>query len=206
MEVTGYIFRAISSQNLDNQILYIVQFVLVVLAPVIMAGACYVVFGRIVFHVVPKEARTLRLLWISPRWLTPIFVVFDIIALIVQLLGAIKLTAINTSSSPATINKDAASGKKIAMTGVALQLICFGLFTIIAIRFNFTARRFQSADLLTSGEKFVKVEGNEKKVIIKDWRALLRVVNLACGCILVCPFKPFLPLLLQFCYNLFSGQ
>jgi hypothetical protein len=34
--------------------------------------------GRIVFHVVPSEARTTRLLWVPPRWLTPIFVVCDI--------------------------------------------------------------------------------------------------------------------------------
>ena len=34
--------------------------------------------GRIVFHVVPKEARTTRLLWIPPRFVTPIFVACDI--------------------------------------------------------------------------------------------------------------------------------
>lgn len=34
--------------------------------------------GRIVFHVVPKEARTTRLLWIPPRLVTPIFVACDI--------------------------------------------------------------------------------------------------------------------------------
>src|ERR1700684_2697175 len=33
-------------------------------------------------------------------------------------------------------------GKRIEQVGVAVQLLCFGVFTVIAIRFNFIAKRF----------------------------------------------------------------
>ena len=36
--------RSISTQNVTNKPLYIAQFTLIVLAPVLMAAACYVVF------------------------------------------------------------------------------------------------------------------------------------------------------------------
>ena len=95
VEAGGYIIRCISTQNTTDKDIYVVQFSLIVLAPVLMAAACYVIFvrphqnfgiklllnskqGRIVFHVVPREARTIQLLWISPRFVTPIFVASDV--------------------------------------------------------------------------------------------------------------------------------
>ena len=44
MEAAGYITRCISAKNVDNKDLYIIQYTLVVLAPVLMAAACYIVF------------------------------------------------------------------------------------------------------------------------------------------------------------------
>ncbi|PQE12563.1 RTA1 domain protein [Rutstroemia sp. NJR-2017a BBW] len=78
MEAIGYIVRAISTQHTFNDTLYVIQFTLIFLAPVFMAAACYLVFGRIIYHVVPKEARNTKLLWISPRFVTPTFVLCDI--------------------------------------------------------------------------------------------------------------------------------
>ena len=66
MEAVGYGTRVASAANPSGRIVYIVQFCLVILAPVFMAGVIYLVFGRIVFHVVPAEARTFKLLWV-PR-------------------------------------------------------------------------------------------------------------------------------------------
>jgi hypothetical protein len=44
VEAAGYITRVISAKNVDNKDPYIIQFTLVVLAPVLMAAACYIVF------------------------------------------------------------------------------------------------------------------------------------------------------------------
>ncbi|TAQ90322.1 hypothetical protein B7494_g1394 [Chlorociboria aeruginascens] len=141
MESAGYIIRSISTKHVDSKNLYVLQFCLIVLAPVLMAAACYVIFGRIVYHVVPSVSRTTKLLWIPPRYITPIFVVCDIIALLLQLYGAVKITSVTVN----TVNPDSvlSKGKKVAEIGVAVQLVCFGLFAVIAVRFNFTSRRFK---------------------------------------------------------------
>ncbi|KAH8663098.1 RTA-like protein [Tricladium varicosporioides] len=197
MEGVGYIIRCFSIKSNTDKSLYVAQYSLVVLAPVLMAGACYVVFGRIVFHVVPKAHRTLKLLWISPRWLTPIFVVADIIALMLQLVGAVQITTINPTDRDALSKSNRA--KRIAEIGVAVQLIFFGLFSVIAVRFNFTSKRFASEfeeriTLVTvggdvegnnkKGEKYVKIDGGEK-ILKRNWQSILRVVNVASVCILI---------------------
>lgn len=64
VEAGGYGARIASAGDVTIRTVYIIQFCLIILAPVLMAGIIYVVFGRIVFHVVPAEARTFRLLWI----------------------------------------------------------------------------------------------------------------------------------------------
>jgi len=44
VESAGYIVRSISTQNVSNKPIYIAQFTMIVLAPVLMAAACYVIF------------------------------------------------------------------------------------------------------------------------------------------------------------------
>ena len=66
MEAVGYGARAVSAGDVTARTVYIVQFCLIILAPVLMAGVIYVMFSRVVFHVVPAHARTLSLLWV-PR-------------------------------------------------------------------------------------------------------------------------------------------
>lgn len=67
MEAVGYGVRVASAGTTTARTIYIVQFCLIILAPVFMAGIIYVVFGRIVFHVVPPHARTVRFLWVPGK-------------------------------------------------------------------------------------------------------------------------------------------
>jgi RTA1 like protein len=46
VEAAGYIARCLSVNHVDNKNLYIINFTLIVLAPVLMAAACYIVFVR----------------------------------------------------------------------------------------------------------------------------------------------------------------
>jgi hypothetical protein len=64
VEAVGYGARISSAADVTQRTVYIVQYVLVILAPVLMAGIVYLVFGRIVFQVIPAEARTFGLLWV----------------------------------------------------------------------------------------------------------------------------------------------
>jgi hypothetical protein len=69
VECVGFGARIESAHDTTNRNAYIVQFLLIILAPVFMAGVIYVVFGRIVFHVVPTESRTTKLLWVPRRYI-----------------------------------------------------------------------------------------------------------------------------------------
>lgn len=44
MEAFGYVVRGVSTKHLDNSGLYIAQFILIILAPVVMAAGFYIIF------------------------------------------------------------------------------------------------------------------------------------------------------------------
>ncbi|CAI7602228.1 unnamed protein product [Penicillium glandicola] len=183
MEAIGYIGRCVSVQNTLERPIYVLQFSLVILAPVLMAACCYVIFSRILFLIVPQEARTFRLCWVPPRFITPIFVGCDIVALLLQLGGAVMISSVDATAEDAKSKLNA--GKHVAQVGVIIQLVAFGLFAVAAVRFNFTSKRFAGS----LSERYENV--GEKEYIIggvikdKNWPALLRVVNLTTILILV---------------------
>lgn len=92
-------------------------------------------------------------------------------------------------SSVSTTDKDASNkidkGKAIAQAGVIIQLAAFGLFSVAAVRFNFTSKRFSKG----LDERYEHVDEKNYSIggIVKNkhWPALLRVVNLTTLLILV---------------------
>lgn len=120
------------------------------------------------------------------RWITPIFVGCDVVSLILQLIGAVMIAG--TSPTDANAIDKLHRGKDIALTGVAVQIVGFGLFSVIAARFHFTSRRFK-VDLekrlqSAPGEKLVALPGTDRKVR-PHWEVLLYIVNISCALILV---------------------
>ncbi|KAJ5175890.1 RTA1 like protein-domain-containing protein [Penicillium canariense] len=183
MEAVGYIGRCISVQNVTEKSIYALQFSLIILAPVLMAACCYVLFSRILFLVVPSEKRSFRLCWVPPRFITPIFVGFDIVALLLQLGGAVMITSVDPGDVDGADKLD--RGKHIAQAGVIIQLAAFGLFSLAAARFNFTSKQFFATmreRYERFGEKDYIIDGIAKN---RHWPALLRVVNLTSLLILV---------------------
>lgn len=158
------------------------QYCLIILAPIMMAGIVYVVFGRIIFHVVPPEARTLRLLWVPARWMAPIFVGFDIFTLLLQLIGALLILD-GTDNTKIDVKK-ANNGKAIALAGVTLQIVIFGLFTVLAARFHFISRRFLAESQAAPSSKPDSRNGTRQS-FNPNWRMLLYAVNFSCGMITV---------------------
>lgn len=67
VEVFGYGIRLASVKDTSKKPPFVAQYVLIVLAPVLMTGIIYVAFGRIVFHVIPAEQRSMKLLWVSRK-------------------------------------------------------------------------------------------------------------------------------------------
>ncbi|KAH6892586.1 RTA1 like protein-domain-containing protein [Thelonectria olida] len=174
METAGYIARVFSAKDTTEKKPYVLQFCLVILAPVLMAGVIYVVFSRIVFWVVPPELRTLKLLWVPPRFITTLFVGFDVIALILQMVAAVLISGTDPADSNAKTKVNL--GKNLGEAGVSVQLAGFGLFSISAIRFHFVSRKLDG--------DFARMNMT-KHGITKEWSTLLLVVNASCLLILI---------------------
>lgn len=94
-----------------------------------------------------------------------------------------------TSTEPTDENAQKRSnlGRDLAMAGVILQLIGFGMFTFVAARFHFTSRRFTNDFKQrlqpVGGDKTVAVDHG--RTYNPNWRRLLYAVNVACAMILV---------------------
>ncbi|CAM1501337.1 Fc.00g104990.m01.CDS01 [Cosmosporella sp. VM-42] len=177
MEVAGYVARVLSASDITQKKPYVIQFTLIILAPVLMTGVIYVIFGRIVFWVVPPESRTLRFLWVPPRFITLIFVGCDVISLALQLVAAVLISGTNPTDSNA--KQKVSLGRDLGLVGVSVQIAGFGLFSISALRFYFTSRRLNG--------DFAKLN-QAKHGIHRDWEKLLVVVISSCFLILVIDF------------------
>ncbi|OCT54897.1 Protein RTA1 [Cladophialophora carrionii] len=134
LEFVGYLTRAMSIKDLDSRGLFIIQTVVILVAPAVMAAACYMAFGRIVLWVVPPRFQTARHLWVPARRITPVFVGSDVFSFFVQVIGGAMVAAANTAAS-------ANRGKDVVLIGLALQLAAFGFFVVASLRLNVLLRR-----------------------------------------------------------------
>jgi hypothetical protein len=120
------------------------------------------------------------------RFITPIFVGFDVFTLFLQLIGAVIVSSTLPTDSDAA--KKLQMGKDIALAGISAQIGAFGLFSLVAVRFHFISKRFntevEKRFHATPGDKYVSMEGAKRK-FNPNWRNLLFVVNLSCLLILV---------------------
>lgn len=122
------------------------------------------------------------------RWVTPIFVGFDIAALMLQLVGAVMIAG--TSITDSNYLEKVHRGKYIALSGVSVQLLAFGLFSVIAVRFHIIAKRFKDSvqkrlTRIPGDEKYVTVEGIEGRKLRPNWEMLLYAINISCALIMV---------------------
>ncbi|KAE8349946.1 RTA1 like protein-domain-containing protein [Aspergillus coremiiformis] len=154
MEAIGYIARSYSAYHEYDEGSFDTQYLLVFLAPTVMAAACYMTMGRIILHACHPRYINKRTLWVTPRFMTPIFVTFDILAIVVQLIGGI----LSISTTPSSVKL----GYNIAKAGLVVQLVSFGLFIVLSMRFHFISR---NPTMVTSDPR---------------WKRLLLCLNIAC--------------------------
>ncbi|OTB07147.1 hypothetical protein M426DRAFT_256853 [Hypoxylon sp. CI-4A] len=124
-EAGGYISRAVSARQTPDWTLmpYIIQSLLTLLGPTFFAASIYMILGRLIVFL---EADTYAM--IRPRWLTKFFLLGDILSFFGQGGGGILASAKSESSQ--------SLGNKIILLGLAIQVIFFGLFIIVALVFH----------------------------------------------------------------------
>jgi len=125
-ETIGYIGRALSAgQNGGTYTLgpYIIQNLLLLVAPALFAASIYMELGRIVQMINGDKN-----LFIRRTWLTKIFVTGDVLSFFVQGGGGGLMASSNVDS----IN----TGQKLVVAGLFIQLVFFGLFVIATAVFH----------------------------------------------------------------------
>lgn len=125
-EALGYVGRAASAKQSPNWTTgpYIVQSLLLLLAPTLFAASIYMILGRIIRLTDGEEHSLIR-----AKWLTKVFVAGDVLSFFTQSGGGGMMASAKTQSS---VNL----GQKIITAGLFLQVLFFGFFIIVASIFH----------------------------------------------------------------------
>ncbi|RDL41347.1 uncharacterized protein BP5553_01326 [Venustampulla echinocandica] len=131
-ETIGYVGRALSSKQPSGEWTlppYIMQSLLLLLAPALFAASIYMVLGRII-HLTDGESHAI----IRARWLTKIFVGGDVLSFLVQSGGGGMLAKSKSQD-------DAKLGTWIITGGLLIQIAFFGFFIFVSGFFNYRLRK-----------------------------------------------------------------
>ncbi|KAK5168099.1 uncharacterized protein LTR77_006667 [Saxophila tyrrhenica] len=125
-ETVGYVGRALSAGENPGpytKIPYIIQSVLLLLAPALFAASVYMHLGRVVMMSEGDHA-----LFIRRTWMTKIFVGGDVLSFLMQCSGAGFLVSDDSDQI--------SMGKNLVLGGLGLQLLFFGFFVVTAAIFQ----------------------------------------------------------------------
>ncbi|KAF5258554.1 hypothetical protein FOXYS1_10868 [Fusarium oxysporum] len=144
LEMIGYAARYASGKETPNWTLtpYIIQAILLLVAPALFAATIYMELGRII-TLVNGEGLAL----ISRKWMTKIFVVGDVLSFFLQgggkhytqrLQAGLNLTSFLTGGGYQSAGSLSAlrMGAKIIIIGLFVQLAFFGAFLVVAVNFH----------------------------------------------------------------------
>ncbi|OCH89394.1 RTA1-like protein [Obba rivulosa] len=145
----GFGVRFALHSNPDSIGIYIVHQMLIVLSPCAFIATEYMVLGRLASYLDCG-----RHLFISPRKIARVFVISDIVTFLIQGAGA----SLSTAKTESALRL----GGHIFLAGLTLQLISFGVFLAMYIRFLVLVR-MREPRLWHS---------DRDKAWYKDWRAL----------------------------------
>ncbi|KIN06307.1 hypothetical protein OIDMADRAFT_101070 [Oidiodendron maius Zn] len=126
-ECGGYAGRIVSSKQTPNwtEGPYIVQSLLLLLAPALFAASIYMVLGRIILLTDGEEHSLIR-----AKWLTKVFVLGDVLSFLTQSTGG-GILASNNGKGNASL------GQNIITAGLGIQVLFFGFFIVVGGLFHF---------------------------------------------------------------------
>jgi hypothetical protein len=120
VEVVGYTGRAIAKDTEDSPLIpFVIQSVLLLVAPALFAASIYMTLGRVI-RSVHGERHSI----IQPTQLTRLFVLIDIVSFFTQAAGG---------GLQASKNFNKKTAEYIILGGLILQILGFGLFSATAL-------------------------------------------------------------------------
>ncbi|RFU35431.1 hypothetical protein B7463_g905, partial [Scytalidium lignicola] len=135
-ETVGYIGRMLSSKQTPGEWTlgpYIIQSLLILLAPALFAASIYMILGRIIL-LTDGESHSL----VRSRWLTKVFVTGDVLSFLVQSGGGGMLAQAKKAS---TISL----GQNMITAGLVVQVLFFGFFIVVSGVFHYRIALYPTA-------------------------------------------------------------
>ncbi|MCJ1281756.1 hypothetical protein MMC26_001079 [Xylographa opegraphella] len=170
-EWIGYVGRALSASQTPDWTLgpYIIQALLLLVAPALFAASIYMQLGRIILATDGEKYSLIK-----RTWLTKIFVMGDVLSFGVQAAGG----GIMAGGTEASFN----SGQTVVVVGLILQIVFFSLFTVVAFVFNHRLRRAFSKTATEAGGTHQKhLNALYLSSLLIMVRSIFRVVEYALG-------------------------
>ncbi|GAM40030.1 RTA1 domain protein [Talaromyces pinophilus] len=158
-ECAGYIARIFSHFNTKALGPYIVQTMLILVAPPLFAASIYMTLGRVM---VSLNSQQLSI--VPVRFLTKVFVVGDVVSFLLQCGGGGYMAA----GTVAAMN----TGAHIVIGGLVIQLIFFGFFVVVSAVFHWRMKRRNPSR-------------NQVSSPSKTWESMMWALYAACFLILV---------------------
>ncbi|KAJ5259617.1 hypothetical protein N7478_012598 [Penicillium angulare] len=129
-EIIALVTRAYTHSNTGQLVPYIIQYVLVLLAPILFTASVYMFLGRVI-----RVSGQAQLSLIRINWITKIFVVGDILCFLVQAFGGVSLANL-ANSNDSDVGTKTNRAKDVILAGLALQVIFFLIFSLCAVVFH----------------------------------------------------------------------
>jgi hypothetical protein len=119
-ETIGYAARAAAHNDTESTTPYIIQSILILVAPILFAASVYMILGRLILRTDSASYSIVR-----ATWVTKIFVAGDILCFFIQSGGAGMLVKANDAGGFKT-------GENIILGGLILQILIFAFFVVVA--------------------------------------------------------------------------
>ena len=140
MEIIGYIMRILSSKKDPYSVpFFVVQYFFIVVAPVFFSAAIYVILSRWIKQVGREYSP------VPPKLILWAFIACDVIATVVQILGAALVgSAYSSQKNPNAFNN-------VLLAGLAFQVFDFFIFVVLFSFVLWKSRKAISPDLKRFG-------------------------------------------------------
>ncbi|GAA5884684.1 hypothetical protein JCM6882_005349 [Rhodosporidiobolus microsporus] len=175
----GFILRLAYRSSPYSLGLYAIQLLFILLSPCAFLATDYVLLKHLAVSM--GEDVVKQCLFLPIRFIVKLFVWFDVVTFFVQAAGG------GASAGGGEIAK---IGPKIALVGLIVQLVSFGLFTVLLVVFAYRVRtRFPHLGSPVPAFRFTSFN-MFKTDLVDDWRVLFWVLLLSCVGIMVrCVFR-----------------
>ncbi|OJJ65909.1 hypothetical protein ASPBRDRAFT_667054 [Aspergillus brasiliensis CBS 101740] len=127
-EAAGYIARIFSHYDTLALGPYIVQTMLILVAPPLFAASIYMTLGRLILYLDAESASLLRV-----KYIAKIFVVGDVISFLLQCGGGGYMAAGTLSAMD--------NGAHVVVGGLVVQLLFFGFFILASAIFHYRVKK-----------------------------------------------------------------